>query len=373
MSKSSVNVLPILLATVATFGLTAPSWSQAPFSVRKSGMDGETSGKERVKKALAEIDRTSSKASPTEAESLDWLMMKSRSAINKITGVGPEAVPEIEALLSNPASNERTRAVVCDALGTIGDDKAVAILGRVLSDGTQPLVVRSAAGRAMVGKKGPGVEAAIKGVVGDKSAPRELRASIMRQVGVVGMEDVDWLAQVAQGEGLGLPIDSKAEISQEEFGLMLNAQRALGKSTNPKATEVLIGLVDKHPANSLLIQALGKKKDPHAVPALIKALKNESSRGLSRHDAAAALGELKAVDACDPLVEIIEKARDESLVSAAAVALGKIGDKRALPALERLVGNLRDDPRFPQPYWEQAKKGHGYIPPIEAALEQLKR
>lgn len=369
MIKSLTNGLPILLAALTVLGLTAPSWGQTPSAVRKGGRGGDFKT-DRVKKALAEIDRISSKASPSEAESLDWLLMRSRSAINNIANAGPEAVPEIETVLSNPDSNERTRAVVCDALGAIGDNKAIAVLGRVLSDSTQPPFVRTSAGRAIVGKKGPGVEAAIKGVVSDKTAPRELRASVMRQVGIAGMEDIDWLAQVAQGEGLGLPMDSKAEISQEEYGLMLNAQRALGKSTNPKATGVLIGLVGKYPANSLLIQALAKKKDPRAVPVLIDALKNESSRGLSRHDAAAALGELKAADAVDPLIEIIEKARDESLVSAAAVALGKIGDKRALPALERLVGNLRDDPRFPQSYWEQAKKGHGYIPPIEAALEQ---
>lgn len=372
MSRSSAVLLPIVLAALATASVTAPGWSQAPFSVGKGREDGP-SKKERVKKAIAEIDRTVSKAKLEDAKSLDWLLMRSRSAVKKIVSAGAEAVPEIEAVLSNPSSDDHTRAVVCEALGAIGDERSIGLLGRVLSDQTQPAMVRTSAGRALIGKKGQGAEAAIKAVVSDKSAPRELRASIMREVGVAGMDDVDWLAQVAQGEGLGLPDDPKAEISQAEFGLMLNAQRALGKSTNPKATEALIKLVDKHLSNSLLIQALGKKKDSRANPVLIKALKNETSRGLSRHAAADALGELKASEAIDPLIEIIEKARDESLVSAAAVSLGKIGDKRALPALEKLVTNLKNDARFPQPYWEQAKKGHGYIPPIQAALEQLRR
>lgn len=361
----------VFLAALMVMNPVTHSWAQTPFLVQKRGEENGSSKKERARKGISEIERTSSKAAP--GAGVDEVLLRSRSAIKQIVSGGVDAIPEIEALLSNPASDERARAVVCEALAAINDERATILLGRVVSDGSQPPMVRASAGRVIVGKKGPGVEAAIKTVVSDKSAPREARAAIMRQVGRLGMDDVDWLAQVARGEGLGLSSDPKMEISQEEFGMMLNAQRALGKSTNPKATEVLIELVREHPSNSLLIQALGKKNDPRSIPVLIAAVKNGSRRALSRHDAVAALGELRATEAMEPLIEIIERERDESLVSAAAVALGKIGDKRALPSLEKLVGNLRDDPRFPPAYWEQAKQGHGYIPPIQAALEHLRR
>jgi len=88
-----------------------------------------------------------------------------------------------------------------------------------------------------------------------------------------------------------------------------------------------------------------------------------------------ALGLVKAREAVEPLIAIMESSPDPSLVTAAAVALGKIGHKRALPAVEKLVASLKSDPRF-KDEWERVeelvKKGWGSVPQILKAVEELR-
>ncbi len=82
--------------------------------------------------------------------------------------------------------------------------------------------------------------------------------------------------------------------------------------------------------------ALGKIKDPQAVPALIKAL--QDPKGYVRRRAASALGEIKDPRAVEPLIHALPD--PESYVRRkAAAALGKFNDSRAV---EPLVKALRD-------------------------------
>ncbi|HET7159194.1 MAG TPA: HEAT repeat domain-containing protein, partial [Burkholderiales bacterium] len=83
--------------------------------------------------------------------------------------------------------------------------------------------------------------------------------------------------------------------------------------------------------------ALGEQRDSRAVPALIKALKDDNAN--VRYHAIEALGKLKAVDAVDQLADIAES-KDFFLAFPALDSLAKIGDARVAP---RIVPLLEDE------------------------------
>ncbi len=361
MRKSSIT-----FAAFVVLSLSATLAAQAPRATKERGREQPIMG------AIEEIEQIV-RTTPDKQDVLDRIHQKSREAVKRIARSGPATVPEIEKALFDPTKDVKIKAMLCEALGEISDDRADEALGRLLDDPSQHQIVWAFAGRAVAKKRTPKAVAIIKRAVTNTRLPVGVRSEMMMHVGVDGIDDVDWLAQVAEGTGLGLPKDKSAEISQAEYTIILNAQRALGRSKNHRAVEILIALVDRHPTNGTLVEGLGKKKVRRAIPVLLKVLNSPPAATLARHDAARALAELKAREAVEPLLDIIKNERDESLVAAAATALGKIGDKRALPELEKLVAGLRGDPRFPQAYWEQAKEGHGYIPPILKALDELKQ
>lgn len=354
------------LAAFVVLGLSASLAAQAPRATKDRGREQPIMG------AIEEIEQITL-STPDKQDVLDRIHQKSREAVKRLARSGPAAVPEIERALSDPTKDVKVKAMLCEALGEISDDRADEALGRLLDDPSQHQIVWAFAGRAVAKKRTLKAASVIKRAVTNTRLPVGVRSEMMMHVGVDGIDDVDWLAQVAEGTGLGLPKDKSAEISQTEYTMILNAQRALGRSKNPRSVELLIALVDKHPTNGILVEGLGSKKDKRAIPVLLKVLKSPPAATLARHDAARALAALKASEAVDPLIEVIQKDRDESLVCAASVALGKIGDRRALPALERLVAGLKQDRRFPVAEWDLLKEGKGYIAPIMNALEQLRK
>jgi HEAT repeat protein len=220
-------------------------------------------------------------------------------------------------------------------------------------------------------------ESLIKQVVDDKSVPIKVRARIMMAVGQRGLDDIDWLKQLARGISPSLPQNRQAEISQDEFGMILNAQRALGASKNPRAFDALLELAERSPANANFVEELGEKGDPRAIPVLIRALTAKPTASTARDHAAIALGKLKAREAVGPFIEIIKNDPDPLLVEKVASAAVAIGDKRVVPALQELVANLKSDPRFSQSahpaFWNQERHGWGPIFSIKKALADLEK
>lgn len=84
--------------------------------------------------------------------------------------------------------------------------------------------------------------------------------------------------------------------------------------------------------------ALGRMKDPRALPALLAAFKDKS--GYVRACVAAALGRIDAKRAVEPLIEALEGDADEDVRRYAAKSLGQIADPRAF---EPLVAALKDE------------------------------
>jgi HEAT repeat protein len=99
------------------------------------------------------------------------------------------------------------------------------------------------------------------------------------------------------------------------------------------------------------LQALTRYQDPQTIPVFIEALEYTDEEFDRAIIAAAALGELKAKEAVDKLIEAAEKqlpikSRANAAKLEAMRALVKIGDARAVPALIRIVGTSADEQDF---------------------------
>src|SRR5215471_21673594 len=99
------------------------------------------------------------------------------------------------------------------------------------------------------------------------------------------------------------------------------------------------------------LEALARYLDPRTKPLLIEALEYTDDDFDRATIAAGALGEMKATDAVDPLIKAAEKplpikSRANSTRIAALRALVRIGDKRAVPTLMKILTTSADDQDF---------------------------
>jgi HEAT repeat protein len=253
-------------------------------------------------------------------------------------------------------------------LSKIHDTRSIELLEKVVFDKHQNVLVRSMAGHELVTNEYADVSKEIERIVEDESIPVPVRAEVMGDLSVSGFQDVAWLRRVA----LGGTISKSTDVSLDEgSGIMWNAMRALGASKNPEATDILIDLQSQNPVNAILTEALRRRHDPKTIPVLISVLvSTEAKVSLSKETAAAALADLKAQAAVEPLQSTMTSSDDPLLIATLAEALGNIGDRRAIVALQPLVENIDKDPRFSQ-YHAQEKAGYGPIPPIKNALRKL--
>src|SRR5262245_8549259 len=99
------------------------------------------------------------------------------------------------------------------------------------------------------------------------------------------------------------------------------------------------------------LEALARYLDPRAKAIMVEALEYSDDDFDRATIAAGGLGDMKAVDVVDALVKAAEKqlpikSRANSTRIAAIRALVKIGDKRAVPALMKIVTTSADDQDF---------------------------
>jgi HEAT repeat protein len=105
---------------------------------------------------------------------------------------------------------------------------------------------------------------------------------------------------------------------------------------------------DKRPEH---LEALARYKDDRTKPIMLAALDYTDDDFDRATIAAGVLGEMKAPDAVDPLIKAVEKplpikSRANSARIAALRALVKIGDKRAVPTLMKILTTSADDQDF---------------------------
>ena len=249
----------------------------------------------------------------------------------------------IKALGYKDASVRKSAA---EALGSIGDARAVEPLSSVLSD--EDLMVAAAARDALIMIGAPAVEPVL-GVLkeGDEEA-RKRAAAALSKIGAPAVES---------------PL---AALKSDDNVVRRTAVEALGKMGIPAVVEPLLAaLKDEDKAvRKSAVEALGELGDAQAVEPLCSALKDEDRD--VRFGAATALGKIGDARAMEPLLVAL-KDDDKAVRKRAADALGKIGE----PAVEPLLVALKDDDMGVQ---QQAQYALGKIgePAMESLLAALK-
>lgn len=89
-----------------------------------------------------------------------------------------------------------------------------------------------------------------------------------------------------------------------------------------------------------ILGQLGKKR---AAPALIAALDSSATNVVQ--EAAKSLGLIRSEKALQPLMAVLQRSENPDQQEAAAYGLGTLGDKRAIGALVRTLGNPEVSPR----------------------------
>ncbi len=133
-----------------------------------------------------------------------------------------------------------------------------------------------------------------------------------------------------------------AIVREKEPELAFNAIHALGRISDPEAVPELLSAMNyllSPVLRACVIEALGLIADKRAVATLIEALKDPHS--VLRANAAAAVLRIPDPGFLRPLINALAD-EDADVRRLAAIGLGELGDRKALPQLTRLLQRWRD-------------------------------
>jgi len=262
------------------------------------------------------------------------------------------SVDELTRQLQSGSSKERHQAA--ELLGQLGDPKALPALIRALDDNDAN--VHIAAARA-VGKIGdlnaiqnlldayerrtvqfaePIFEAI--GEILDRTAPDEKNRAVFSRV-------VDMLIQfVQQDDSFDTIVRAKA------------AAEALGKTRDPKAIPILLERLRKRGSFEMAkaaARALRHFDDPQVIQALTEVAANKHIDEKLREAAVQSLGDIGNPEVVDTLIPILEEdsakpypTLGDALRKETARALGRIGNPKAIEPLIRALQKERDWSKF---------------------------
>lgn len=227
----------------------------------------------------------------------------------------PRSTDLLISVLSQDKDSGEIRARAARALSVIGGPKAIAALSNALGDSDLKVRSSSISGLQRVGAP------AVGAVTAKLSAP----SKVIREAAAQSMERTDSPEAAALLVRMAKDSDSEVRAS---------AAKGLGAQTGAAHPEVLISLLgdidDKVGAAAVTsLAGMGVR----AVPSLISALKSSGSE-VARYRAASALSGIGS-DAVPPLMALLGS--DANTSKWAAYALGRTGDQRAKPALEKLA------------------------------------
>jgi len=234
--------------------------------------------------------------------------------------------------LDNEDRSVRTAAV--EALGELGDSRAVLPLISLLEDPGEETALREQVCAALGLIGGPRAVEALASVLKDddwdvRGAAAEALSEIAWEPGTHETAISYWISRLVSYD-----YDNDCHYVNGE------AVDALVKIGGP-AVEPLIDLLHQHDRllRSAAIAALGMIGDRGAVEPLVSVLEEEDN--WLRKKAADSLGDIASEEGVKPLVSVIgDCARSKGVCKAAINALVKIGDRRAV---EPLVSVLQDD------------------------------
>jgi HEAT repeat protein len=276
------------------------------------------------------------------------------------------AIPGMIRIFADREANDYVRAHVGIALGKIGARSAIRQLVMGLSD-KKAQVCRSAAISLGLLTPRDDKKTIKKLRQYAKAAPdRATRNFCIMALGEIGGNDAK--AQLAnlliKGKNiydrtfaalaLGVAGFNDRGGNHRKMAELLLKRYGDAKSDREKgALAVALGLLEHLPARVLLVKdlktpghqalkgyvctALGLMNDKDAIPAIQTLVKQRGDPDLRRR-AAIALGLLKDLEAVDTLKDVIESnVRSKAVLGAATVALGYVGDSRAIPLLSHLL------------------------------------
>ena len=258
-------------------------------------------------------------AAPPPPDLVRWLgdadaAVRRRAAL-AVGRVGlTEGVSPLAALLGDPDAAVRQMAAF--GLGLLGDRSAVAPLTAALEDRES-------------GVQGRAAEAL--GLIGDQAAAGAIGRMVARHVGAGALSALP-------PDETRQPLDPPVEAAR--LGVYALARLRVW---DPLAAAVLSPGGEPLSRWWPIAYALQRVRDRRAIPALLLLVRAESAE--TRLFAAAGLGALKEPSAVDHLVPLADGWRDDPRLAAVAVrALGQIGERRAAPALIRLLQARDLDP-----------------------------
>lgn len=227
-------------------------------------------------------------------------------------------------------NDEGARSGAADALGKIGDPKAVPALIETLKTDT-PAVQRVAIG-AIALIAAPTGEAALIQAVKDKDADAEARLQAAAGLGKIGSPAaVEMLITSLNDPDLKMRSAAVAALAHA-------GRPSLNGPTQPQALEALIAALSNSNENirTGAANALTRVAAPEADSALIAALKNDNNESDLRGAAAAALGFPHNKAAVPALIEALSD-RDGDVRDVAQSALVQIGPE----AIDALVAAMQ--------------------------------
>jgi len=258
--------------------------------------------------------------------------MNAAGALGKFTD--PRAVePLITALMDSESMVGKAAA---QALGDLKDTRAVGPLIAILKIWNAS--VRMAAAGALVNIGPPAMEPLIK-ALGNKDP--QVGRIIVEVLAKLGTPPVDLLVAALKEKNIFAHRDAVSLLNKigwkpgnDETGAyywiaannLKECVRIGAPAFNPLITELPYSIDSA--SRYALVMALGQIDKPRAVEFFITALKDK----VLRFVAVSVLGDWKATEAVEALIPVL-KHQDQSMHLTAAVALGNIGDERAVEPL----------------------------------------
>jgi HEAT repeat protein len=328
------------------------------------------------------LDAIAERLEQLQANCIDYLRMKITDALGYIGG--DKAISVLRALLQDKLSIVRFKAA--HWIGQLEDEKSVSALISALGDTDEQVVANAAHALVKIGTK-ESVAAVIEAA---RSENTKVRATAVFWLGVLGGEKaLDIVKEILAGDDRGVRLkavealgfiggDSALSILRtlfqgNDFGIRITSVRAAGQCGDEKAIEFLLAALRdstgevRMSAVDALVKIDGKRfvdvfidalRDPHpyvrqhaamaldliadrkAIPALLTALDNKSQadigashRGLVLGTVAHALQHYKDEEVFQALIKLLREDEGNEGAANAAIALGRIGDKRAVEPL----------------------------------------
>ena len=215
----------------------------------------------------------------------------------------------------------RVRASAAAGLAKISSPKSESLLIKALSD--EDSAVRRSAAKTLVSLEGKETAAAASKLLSSESDP-EVIESLLEIVGKGGTDDA--LKTL------------KSFLNGDKVELRHRAITTLRRLKNPKSVKMLVPLLKDPNADTrrMVVETIGQLKAKSVLPTLHDMLASDPEDQV-RAAVARSLGELKEKDS-GPFLE--DSLRDCRLVQCqAAIALGMLGHRQAVPAL---LAQLRD-------------------------------